>query len=315
MLASCSHDGIQFHLKFATVDQELSGYPQEFKALDLAKRIGWRSALESAFGPDTASYSTDPQRSKFLDVLPLAQSMCALEIGIGLGQHTVELAKRVSHLDAIEMRLVNTLFAKERCHQQGVRNVVFHCGGDDCLLPFADQTYDAVILNLVLEWCGSANNTEPNDVSQRRLLREIHRVLKPGGFVQISTKNRYALRLLVGGRDEHTLEMPFGSALPRPILRLLSRRRAPGLLHSYSGLRRMLAAAGLKPERSYWAAPEMRYAEHFVPTDAASVAKARRTMTRQGPTRLTNRLMKAVPAGLVKYVAPGLFFVAVRPPS
>jgi SAM-dependent methyltransferase len=309
MLAARSHDGIPFHLKFSTLADELGSHPREFEALDLAKRIGWQSALERVFDAEVAAYSINPERSNFLNVLPLAPHMRVLEIGIGMGQHTVQLAKRVAHVDAIEVILANAMFTQERCKQIGAQNVTVHCGGDDCRLPFPEQTYDAVILNLVLEWCGASNPTEPQEAGQRRLLSEIHRVLKPGGFAQISTKNRYALRHLVGGRDGHCQDMPFGSALPRFLLRRLVKNPG-GLLHSYRGLCRMISDAGLDPRRSYWAAPEMRRPKQFMPIEA--IASARRSMPRQGETRLTNLIMRVVPNRLVKHVAPGLFFVAFR---
>jgi SAM-dependent methyltransferase len=268
------------------------------------------------FGPDVIAYSTDPARSKFLDLLPLSKSTLALEIGIGLGQHTVEFASRVKQLDTLEIRLVNAIFTKVRCEQEGVTNVTFTCGGDDCRLPFPDVSYDVVVLNLVLEWCGMCNPAEAAPASQRRLLSEIRRVLKPNGLLQLSTKNRFAYRLLIGGRDEHIYEMPFGSALPRWLLQLILRLRGkpppPGYLYSYSALKKLIRSAGLSPIQSYWAVPEMRFPERFIPIDVASIRVARKTLGRQCSSRATNILMRATPAAMVRYVTPGLFFVAQK---
>jgi SAM-dependent methyltransferase len=308
------YDGIPVFLRFSNIKAELTGYANEKKAIELARKVGWRSALETVYDPGLVTYSADATRSKFLDLLPLSKEMTALEIGVGLGQHTAELASRVKRLDTLEVRLVNAVFTKIRCEQSGITNVTFACGGDDCRLPFPDNSYDAVILNLVLEWCASGNPEEPGPAGQRRLLSEIHRVLKPNGFLQLSTKNRFAYRLLIGGRDEHTHEMRFGNALPRWLLRLILRLRGqdspPGYLHSYNALKRLIQSVGLSPTRSYWAVPDMRFADRFIPTDAKAIRAARKELTRQSHTRATEILMRATPASFVRHFAPGLFVIA-----
>jgi SAM-dependent methyltransferase len=310
------HEGIPVFLRFSNIEAELSGYANERKAIELARKEGWKRALELVYGPDMVAYSADPMRSKFLDLIPLSKNSTALEIGIGFGQHTAELASRVKQLDTLEVRLVNAIFTKIRCEQSGITNATFTCGGDDCRLPFPDASYDVVVLNLVLEWCAGGNSEEPALVGQRRLLSEIHRVLKPNGFLQLSTKNRFAYRLLIGGHDEHTYDMPFGSALPRWLLRLFlqfqGKDRPPGYLHSYGALKRLIRSAGLLPVRSYWAVPEMRFAEYFIPTDAKTIRSARRSLTRQSNTWATDILMRATPASMVRYFTPGLFLIAQK---
>lgn len=309
-----TYEGIPVFLRLHTIDRELCTFPDEKRAVELAKTLGWRKALESVYGEGMVAYSSDPGRSRFLDLMPLTRDMVVLEIGVGFGQHTAELASRVKHLDTLELRLLNSLFTKLRCEQSGATNVTFVCGGDDCNLPFCDGSYDAVILNLVLEWCGSANPGVPAFESQRKLLVEISRVLKPNGLLQLSTKNRFSYRLLVGGRDEHAYELPFGSALPRWMLKLIlkvkGKASSSGYLYSYSALAKLLRSAGLFPEASYWAVPEMRFAEQYIPTDAQSIRTARPTLIRQSSTKTTEILMRATPARLVRYFTPGLFFLA-----
>ena len=313
-IAEC--EGIPVFLRFSNIDAELSRFPNETKAIALARKADWKTALEAVYDPDMVAYSADPVRTNFLDLLPLSKNTIALEIGVGFGQHTVEIASRVKRLDTFEVRLVNSLFTRIRCEQSGAANVTFTCGGDDCRLPFVDSSYDVVILNLVLEWCGSGNPEEPQLNSQRRLLSEIQRVLKPGGLLQISTKNRFAYRLLIGGRDEHAYAMRFGSSLPRWLFRLILRLRqlspTPGYLHSYGGLKKLIASAGLSVVASYWTAPEMRCPEQYISMEARTIRTARRKLARQGNTRLTNLLMRATPSFLVRYFTPGLFFIAQK---
>src|SRR4029077_19180373 len=140
-------------------------------------------------------------------------------------------------------------------------------------------------LKEVLEWSAAGYLEAPGHAGQHRLLSEIHRVLKPEGFLQLSTKNRFAYRLLLGGRGEHTFNVPFGSALPRPLLELILRLgrkgQSPGYLHSHNAMKRILHGIGFSPIESYWAVPEMRFPKCFVPTDTLAVRRARRNLIRQ----------------------------------
>jgi SAM-dependent methyltransferase len=208
-------------------------------------------------------------------------------------------------------------FAAERCRQEDIANVRFAVGGDDCRLPYTSDSFDVVVLNLVFEWCASRCSDEPIANVQRRLLDEIRRVLKPDGSLYLTTKNRFALRLLIGKRDEHCYGVRFGNALPRWLARFLVRwkghPRPAGYLYSYTALKAMLHDAGFEKVDTYWATPEMRYPTQYVPTDIASIRKARRTPGFvQGESRSTRLLMRLIPASLVKHFTPGFAFLATK---
>lgn len=82
---------------------------------------------------------------------------------------------------------------------------------DGCLLPFADESFDVVISNHVIEHVGDAPN-------QLLHLCELKRVLKPGGRGYLAVPNRWML-------VEPHYHLPFLSWLPRkwrsPYLRRL----------------------------------------------------------------------------------------------
>ncbi|MBC7834437.1 MAG: class I SAM-dependent methyltransferase [Phycisphaerales bacterium] len=282
-------------------------------------RMGWREAVDEEYADNesTRKYVTDASRTAFMDLLPISSESRVLEIGASLGQHTVTLARRAKSVHAIEVVRQQAEFCQERCRQEGLGNVSVACGGDDCELPYLDGTFDVVVLNLVLEWCGTRDAGSAVG-AQKRMLREMARVLRPGGVLFLSTKNRFALGRLLGRPDEHAHGMRFGNTLPRWLmhlgLRLRGKRRPGGLLHSYGALRRMIEGSGLEVTGSFWAVPEMRYPDRFVPGDAASIRRARgdRGLV-QGEFRSTRLIMPRVPAGLVKHVTPGLAFVASKP--
>ena len=147
------------------------------------------------------------------------------------------------------------------------------------------------------------------------MLEESARVLKSNGWLFLATKNRHGLGYLTGARDEHTFDWRFGQALPRRFLNWLLRvrgiSRTKGLIHSYPELRRLLSEAGFSQLEPFWAVPEFRFPAELIRADASSIRAARRRPGfKQGTSRKTRILMPLVPASLVKYVMPGLIFLA-----
>jgi SAM-dependent methyltransferase len=222
----------------------------------------------------------------------------------------------VHALDVIEQQ---ARFTQIRCAEEGVVNVQADCGGDDCRLPYADRSVDAVLMNLVFEWCASRNRDDSPPEAQARLLRETARVLKPGGLLYLTTKNRFALKYVLGQRDEHALLLPGGNALPRWLLRVIlkttARARDPrrderwgqGYLYSHSALRRLVYASGFSRVGMYCPVPEPRNPQRFIGADGRSVAAARRRepTLRLADGRYTGPMMKLMPASLVKYFTYG----------
>jgi SAM-dependent methyltransferase len=273
---------------------------------ELARRVGWREAIAQQFGK--AEYLTDERRGNFLKLLPM-NGADVLEIGPGFGQFTDQIAKHARSVEALEVDADQAEFMREKLRQEGITNTAVTTGGADCRLPYAADTFDLVILNLVFEWC-AIRLSEPHEQAQLRLLGEIARVLRPGGRLYLSTKNRFALRYLMGKPDEHYHEMRFGSALPRCLADKLHGRRSRGRLYSWVGLRRLLRKSGFQLEQSWWAAPEMRFPDELIATDAKSIRAARRRGIRQGEGRAERLVMTLVPARMVKHVATGLCFLA-----
>ncbi|MGN6849681.1 MAG: methyltransferase domain-containing protein [Sphingomicrobium sp.] len=272
----------------------------------IARRDGWSKAIAQQFG--TAEYLTDERRGIFLGLLPI-DAADVLEIGPGFGQFTDRIARLAKSVAALEVDPEQADFIREKLRQEGIANTTVTTGGADCRLPYSDHSFDLVILNLVLEWCATATD-EAHEVVQLRLLREIARVLRPGGRLYVATKNRFALRYLIGKPDEHYHNMRFGSALPRWLADRVHGRRSRGRLYSWRGLWKLLRQAGFEVEQSWWAAPEMRFPEKMVRTDPKSIREARRAGIRQGDGRAERLLLSLVPAPLVKHVAPGLSFLA-----
>jgi SAM-dependent methyltransferase len=285
---------------------------------EIAGRDGWQSALREIYG--SHDYITHPVRYKFLDILPLHKEDTILEVGAQHGQITTELARRVGFVHALEVVPGYARFAAVRCLQEGLRNVEVGCGVDDCQLPYTDEKFDGVVLNLVLEWCGARDPSTPHVESQSRLLRECWRVLRPGGWIYLMTKNRFGMVLLHGVHDTHTFDWRFGQALPRWLLavliRLRKKPRPAGMLHSYSALRRIVLEAGFSNVQPYWAVPDTsyRFPTEFIRGDAKAIRAARkRPDFVQGSYAKAEIMFRLTPAPLIKYLTSSLIFFAGKP--
>lgn len=276
----------------------------------VARQQNWRQGVIAAYTSDLLNYVDNPKRLIFLGLLPLKPADAILEIGPGLGQNAIPVSRSVTTVDVLEVVPGQAQFCAERCRQENIHNIRVTAGGDNCILPYGDASFDGVILNLVLEWCGWRAEG-PHEAMHRKLLGEVARVLKPGGFFYLATKNRYSLRLLTGGRDEHMFLMRFGSALPRWVSRLLQGRRPAGHLHSYRKLRALLTESGFGRIESYWATPEMRWPTHMVSFDSPDFASERRKIP-QGESRRTRTIASILPDAMIKHVTPGLAFLASK---
>ncbi len=275
----------------------------------IARQQGWRSGVSAAYDSGLLNYVDNPERLIFLSLLPLSPGDAVLEIGPGLGQISIPLSRRVATVDALEVVRGQAEFCAERSRQEDARNIRVTAGGDNCELPYGDASFNGVVLNLVLEWCGWRAGGLHEDM-HRKLLAEVSRVLKPGGFFYLATKNRFSLRLLTGGPDEHMFQMRFGSALPRWLSRALLRgQRPPGHLHSYGELRGLLRGAGFDRIESYWATPEMRWPTHMLRFESDDFARERRKVP-QGESRRIRAIASLLPSSVIKHVAPGLAFLS-----
>jgi SAM-dependent methyltransferase len=143
------------------------------------------------------------------------QARC-LDVGCGPGLATVDLARRGLLVDAVDLVPAQLQTVRRRAASAGVEARVITRTGDIHALDFADATFDLVFVVGVLEWL-----EQPTQA-----LREIARVLKPGGRAILSIDNKWALRNLFD-----PLFFPPFAPLRRGAAKLLRRvgmRRPPG---------------------------------------------------------------------------------------
>lgn len=99
-----------------------------------------------------------------------------LDTGCGSGRGTARLKKRWPKAQVIAVDVAPGMLRAARRHS-GWRRPLARVCADALALPFADHCMDIVYSNLCMQWCESP----------RTFLREMNRVLKPGGLLVASS--------------------------------------------------------------------------------------------------------------------------------
>ena len=108
-----------------------------------------------------------------IDLLGAVDGADVLDIGCGPGIYARDLALRGARVTAMDSAPAMLAAAEAEAHAAGVDVAV--AAGDASAVPFADASFDAVVLVQVIEYVPDAVGA----------LREIARVLRPGGRVLV----------------------------------------------------------------------------------------------------------------------------------
>jgi SAM-dependent methyltransferase len=189
-------------------------------------------------------------RADLARLLPGANGI-AVDVGAGLGTHTIALARSARHVYAIDRSLRRAALTAARARAEGLPNVTA-AHADASRIPLGSETCDLALLIGVLEWTGfGASNPV---AAQRLVLSEIKRILKPGGSLLIGIENRFGAHYFLGAREEHT-SLRFGSLLPRRLADAYSRalRGRPMTNYTYSraALLELVRETGLQPRLGF----------------------------------------------------------------
>ena len=231
-----------------------------------------------------------------------------------MGQHTRFIAQRCHHLEALEVVPEQAAFAKLWCEQSGQYNVNVSAGGVDGILPYKTNSFDVLIINYVLEWSASRSNLHPSDY-HFQLLSECIRVIKPGGKMFLSTKNRYNIGLLLGRTDEH-FNFRFGSALPRWLANFIGdfvkSDNPRGHLHSRDAIERLFASVGFTELRPFLCMPDARRPKLIESFDRSGVERIGQSNYWSTASR-KERLFSWLPFSIQRNVATSHVYMAAKP--
>jgi ubiquinone/menaquinone biosynthesis C-methylase UbiE len=119
--------------------------------------------------------------------IPLPRHRRVMEIGCGAGHATVALAGAGYRVDAIDAVQAMADATRARAAEAGLASRVTSGVGDIRELGFPDESFGLVLAIGVLPWLAS----------MEKPVREICRVLEPGGYAIVSVENRWGLRQFV----------------------------------------------------------------------------------------------------------------------
>lgn len=104
-----------------------------------------------------------------------------LEIGCGIGNDGIEFAKAGAIYTGIDLSSKSVELCKENFSFENLTGDIINVDGEN--LPFEDNTFDIIYSWGVIHHAPSMEN----------VIKEIYRVLKPGGRITIMIYNRYSL--------------------------------------------------------------------------------------------------------------------------
>ena len=176
-----------------------------------------------------------------VDRLGLPHNARVLDVGCGAGTATVGLARRALAVDAIDSVQAMTQATRKRAAAACVEARVAVQEGDAHALPFPDGAFALVVALGVLPWL-------PNIAPP---LREMNRILCPGGHLIASVDTHWQLRQLFDPLKNPLLLGPqnFVGAFLRS--RLAPHRGVRAQVTRLREFKRELAAQGLELQSSY----------------------------------------------------------------
>jgi cyclopropane fatty-acyl-phospholipid synthase-like methyltransferase len=199
------------------------------------------------YSPDDHTFAATVHRARqtaalgWIDELALPPASSVLEVGCGAGFLTIALAQRDLRVDAVDASEGMVDATRHRIAAAGYATTATAQVADVHRLPIEDGKYAAVVALGVVPWLHSP------DVA----LREVARVLRPGGAVILTANNRARLNFVLDPRYNPLIVFPV-KRRTKVVLRRLGWRRLGVLpdLHFRSQVDRFVAAAGLVKEKS-----------------------------------------------------------------
>jgi SAM-dependent methyltransferase len=262
----------------------------------LAEAGNWKATLLDSREPTVQGATgmiLNLDRANWQWLVDLLPDSRALDIGAGMGTNSHALATHYREVVAVEPVLERIRFMRQRFLQENLRNISI-MRSSVWAIPFANETFDLVAMNGVLEWVAGGRNGDPG-ACQESALREAFRLLRPGGYLYVGIENRFCPGYFIGYPDPHC-GLPFVTVLPRPLAQWYARRKGQSgyrnYLYSAAGYNKLLRKAGFSGVDIYVALPSYNHPHFYIPMDGSIFSYYTHTFT-SAPNSLTRRLMQA----------------------
>jgi ubiquinone/menaquinone biosynthesis C-methylase UbiE len=119
-----------------------------------------------------------------------------LDLGCGVGLHTIDLAKHGFHVWGLDVSKEAIRLAFENAKKAKV-HINFTVGSMKQKLPYKNSFFDGIICFRVL------NHGIKTEI--RAIVNEIYRVLKPEGYIVISVQKLFGRKMIIGATNYNTL--------------------------------------------------------------------------------------------------------------
>ncbi len=183
-----------------------------FAAATAALNTGLGCLIGGALMLMSSYYGKMRVRDRLLKQLHLTGNETVLDVGCGHGLLLIGAAKRLPRGRAVGIDLWSQVdqarnsrdATLRNAETEGVADRVEVRDGDMQELPFEDSSFDAVVASLAI-------HNIPNREGRRKAIREIVRVLKPGGQValmDIKSVGLYAEELRRAGMKDVRISIP-----------------------------------------------------------------------------------------------------------
>jgi ubiquinone/menaquinone biosynthesis C-methylase UbiE len=175
-----------------------------------------------------------------VDRLGLPASSRVLEVGAGAGFTSIALAERRFQVEAMDSTPAMLELTRQHAASASVTSRLRVTLGDAHALPYEDGTFCLVLALGVIPWLHSS----------LRAVREMARVLQPGGYLILNADNRARLNHIIDPRSNPALK-PVRQAIKHALVGLGLRLRRPlntaeSKYHGLAEFDQIIASAGLE---------------------------------------------------------------------
>lgn len=244
---------------------------ERFNALGQQK--GFDQAHKEFSFKDRFNYAENYRRADFHFLLPLKKDSVILDLGSGFGNVTIPMAKHYGHVVAADASLPLLEYSSLRAKSENITNIDYVQVDplESCNLPFKPKSFDAIILNGVLEWVGPARTDISPTKIHKRFLAHLSTLLKDDGFLYIGIENRLFPGWL--RRDPHS-KLKYTSILPRFLANWYAKRQGQAggyrtYIYSSFGYNKMLHQSGFGFTKFYYPYTTYREPEYIYSNDTA----------------------------------------------
>lgn len=215
-----------------------------------AETDGCETALRKIIkDKEIREYIVEEGRVDPLFFLPVTKESVVLDVGCKWGGLTVPFSDYCKQIVGIDTTYETIKFLDIRKRELKKENISLAVASA-LNLPFKECSFDVVILNGVLEWLGYDDNfdatkdygkkrdalnvkkSKPDDM-QKKSIKEIFRVLKPGGALFIGIENRFDLNYFFGALEDHT-NLKYISLMPRFLANLYMKLKLKQEFRTYT---------------------------------------------------------------------------------